>query len=584
MIRNYNKNGGSNVDLSPIYSQLNTINNWIQNADFDTRLSQSVVSLSNNFTNFTNTIDNYIDNYMYENLSQTLSAITNSVTKNEYDISILSQNTTVLKTSIDNVYTGVFYALQQFTSQIDEIKTNTSSINDSITQITQNTDLLKTAVSVLSTRVTQGFNVLMTSMNDITNNTSSMNDSITQITNDTNSLQSAIESVSTKVTQGFNVLMTSLNNITNNTTSMQDDISNLNSSVSYILNNIDTNPQTRLIVSQYTKSLFTKNLPCLYNPYSATLWVNDLSYNSLVQPDQYISFYGGAISSVNDISLNMRLFNVTADVGTCTMNSATINTVSMIGGKQNNSYGLDVELNSGAIYNGTFRSFDHLLIQNYSYHNLDLRDINRCNLFDNTRLFYTINVDNVWMFQMSNSNTENYTQNTLDINNCSIVSLSSLGNISSVNINNCFTYILNNCNISTCKINCTNTVTGISTQTQIGVFGNNISLLSANNIANNVEFNTFSTAVLEYNQFKHEPHKIANNSISALYFQYFDYSYFEMYMNKIHNNTILSLYLPVECNFYQTMNSGTYDYSIINSIAEYFRSNNTISYIFPWFK
>lgn len=537
MIRNYNKNGGSNVDLSPIYSQLNSINNWIQNADFDTRLSQSVVELSNDFTSFTNNINDYIDDYMDENLPQSLSAITNSVTKNIYDISVLNDATNGLDTMVEALSSAMYTALNSIHNDTSVIQANTSSMLNSIYNLIENTSRNYTRYSSLDDKI----------------------DDITSFTFDMNITVKRHDSSITK----------------------------LNSSVSYLMGVVNTNPQDALIVSTYNKTMFSKSLVCYYNPIgelTPTLWVNDLIYNSIPAPDQYISFYAAAISSYNSIELDMYLFNGTFDYGTFTINSANINTINILGGKFHNTYGLDGVFNSGFMFNATFKSFDHLLIQKYAYHNLDLRDINRCELFDNTRLFYTINVDNLWMFQFTNSNTQNFTQHNLNINNVSIVSLSNLGSISSVNINNVYTYLLRSCSVNTCKINCTNTDSNISTNTQAGFWSNNISLLSANNIANNVENNTISTAILEYNGFSHAPHKIVANSISALYLQYYDYSMLEHYSNRIYDNTIVSLYLPIEANYYQTISDGTYDYSIINSVSQYFKSNNNISYIFPWFK
>lgn len=594
MIRNYNKNGGSDVDLSPIYSQLNSINNWIRNADFDTNLPQSVVSLSNDFTNFTTNINSYIGDYVDENLSQTLSAITNSVTKNIYDISVLNDATNSLDTKVDALFSAMFSALNSIHSDTSTINANTSSMYDSINNITNNTSSMYDSIN----NITNNTSSMLNSINSITNNTSSMYDSINSITNNTssmiNSIYNIIENTSRNYTR-ITKLDDKIDDITSFTFDMDilvdrhdSSITKLNSSVSYLMNVINTNPQDNLIVSTYNKTMFSKSLVCYYNPnaeQNPTLWINDMgSYNSIPAPDQYISFYGAAISSTNNISLNMYLLNVTAKYGTFTINSGNIDTVSFHGGKLMNTYGLDGVFNSGIIYNGTFESFDHLLIQKYAYHNLDLRYINRLELFDNTKLFFNINVDNVWMFQFTNSNTQEYTQSNLNINNVSIVSLSNLGSISSVNINNVYTYILRNCNVNTCKINCTNTDSNISTNTQVGFYGNNISLLSANNIANNMESNTISTAVLEYNGFSHAPHKIIANSINCLYLQYYDYSMLEHYSNRIYDNTIVSLYLPVEANYYQTISDGTYDYSIINSVLQYFKSNNNISYIFPWFK
>lgn len=567
MIRNFNKNGDSNVDLTPIYSQLQSINNWIQNANINTSLSQSVVDLSNNFNNYTNSMD------------ETCSDITNSITKNIYDISVLNNATNSLDTKLDGLFSAMFSALNSIHSDTSAMNANTSSMYDSINNITNNTSSL------------------YDSINSITNNTSSMYDSINNITKNTssmlNSINNLIENTSRNYTR-ITKLDDKIDDITSFTFDMDilvdrhdSSITKLNSSVNYIMGVLNTNPQDDIIVTKYTKTMFSKSLVCYYNPIkelNPCLWCNDLTYNSVVAPDQYISFYGAAISSYNTYELDMYLLNVTADYGTFTINSANINTLNIKGGKFHNSYGLDGVFNSGFMFNASFESFDHLLIQKYAYHNLNIKDVNRCELFDNTKLFYSINVDNVWMLQFTNSNTQNYTQHNLNINNVSIVSLSNLGAISSVNINNVYTYLLRNCSVNTCKINCTNTESNISTNTQVGFYGNNISLLSANNIANNMESNTISTAILEYNGFSHAPHKIIANSINALYIEYFDYSYLEHYQNKIYNNTIVSLYLPVECNYYQTISDGTYDYSIINSISQYFKSNNNISYIFPWFK
>lgn len=566
MIRNYNKNSGSSVDLSPIYSQLNTINNWILNADIDTRLSQSVVNLSNDFTNFTNTIDDYLDNY----IDETLTNITNSITQNANNISVLNNEIDSIKSSTNILMQTMTFGFNSLYDEISDIKAYTSSIYDSINSITSDIDFINGNTFMLYTNQINYTNSINDSINSIIENTSSNYTRITKIQDDIYNIKTAT----------FDLSAVQLKH--------DSSITNLNSSVNYILSNLDTNPHFNLIETKYSKTIFSKSLVCFYNPIAnemPTLWVNDLIYNSVVQPDQYISFYGAAISSTNSISLNMYLFNLTAEHGIATFNTANINTINVVGGKLHNSYGLDLVFNSGMLLNATFNSCEHIMISNAGYNNLEFKDINRCELYDNTKLFYTIKGDNIWQFQFTNSQTQQYTQKLISLNNCSIVSLSSIGSVSSIEINNCVFYTLDYCTANTVKITCTNTNSGISTKTVGAFWSNSIQLLSVKNIANNLEYNTISTCILEYPVYElAHPHMISANSIDAFYFEYYDYSYLDKYLNRVINNTIKSLYLPVECNYYQTINNSTYKISIFNSISEYFKSKNLVSYFLPWFR
>lgn len=538
MIRNYNRSGGgSDVDLSPIYSQLNTINNWILHADFDTNLSQSLVNLSNDYTNFTNTIDTYLDNYMDDNLPERITNITNSITKNSYDINILNNATSSLETSFYSLSSLASNGFNQCYSQINSIKNYTSSMNESINSINLNTNNNYTAITLLSSVI-----------NDINTNTSSL-----------------------------------FENQNNHNSS----ITNLSSSVQFLMDNIYTNVQPQLFRTSYNETMFSESFVCFYNPFSATVMVNDLSYNSVVGPQQAISMNCMGISSANNVALNIFNLNLTCNhVGNATFNSANIYDVNIQGNRTNSNYLLDLEFKTCVIMNAKFNSMSHLNYSENTFLNLELNNINRCELINNLKEFNIINANNIWQFIMTNTKIQdNATQKTLNINNCSIVSLSSLGSISSVNINNCVYYTLNNNTISTCKIECTNYDPEISANTVVPFAKNSIQLLSAKNIANNFESNTINTAILEYPLYElHPPHKIIGNNINVFYFEYYDYSYLEMYMNKIYNNTISTLYLPVENNYYQTINNSTYDLSIFNSISNYFKSNNTINVILPWFK
>ena len=520
MIRNYNRSsGGSDVDLSPIYSQLNTINNWILHADFDTNLSYSIESLSSEFNDFTNNfnnnLDSYLNTYLDSYLDISLSNFTNSITKNSYDISLLSNNTNILQTSFDNLYSS--------------------------------------ATNMVTSYYTASINSIITSIDSISALTQTLSSAVINISNEQNNHNSSI--------------------------------TNLNSSVQYLMDNFITDVQPQLFHTKYTSTLFSEPYVCFYNPYSATLFVNNLRYN--LSGQQAISMNCGAISSVNSVSFFMFQLYLTCNYeGHATFNSASIWDVNIKGNQLNSSYALDMEFKSCAFANAKFDSFTHINISECSFQNLELNNISRCGLFNNTNGFFRISANNLWQFLMTNSKIQNdIPQKTFVLNNCSIVSLSSLGTISSVNLNDIVYYTLNNNTISTCKIDCTNFDQNISANSVIGFAKNSIGLLSAKNIANNFESNTINTAILEYPMYElHPPHRIVGNSISVFYFEYYDYSYIDLFIGKIYNNTISTLYLPVENNYYQTINNGTYDLSIFSSISNYFTSHNNISVILPWFR
>lgn len=519
MIRNYNRgSGGSDVDLSPIYSQLNTINNWILHADFDTNLSYSIVSLSNEFNDFTNNFDTYLDSYLDTYLDSyldiSLSNLTNSITKNSYNISVLKDNTNNLQTSFNDLYANATNMVTSYYSA------------------------------------------------------------------DINSIKSSVDSI-ISLTQ---TLSSAVINISNEQNNHNSSITNLNSSVQYLMDNFNTDVQPQLFHTQYTDTIFSEPYVCFYNPYSATFFVNDLKYN--LSGQQAISMNCAAISSVNSVSFYAFQLYLTCNYdGYATFNSAAIWDVDIKGNQLNSSYLLDLEFNSCSLGNANFNSLTHLNISECSFQKLELNDISRCELINNPNGFFRINANNIWQFIMTNAETHDNIQKTFNLNDCSIVSLSNLGSISSVNINNCVYYTFNNNTISTCKIDCTNFDQNISAKSVIGFAKNSIQLLSAKNIANNFESNTINTAILEYPLYElHPPHRIVGNSISAFYFEYYDYYYLDLYLDKIYNNTIGSLYLPVENNYYQTINNGTYDLELFSSISNYFKSNNTISVIIPWFR
>lgn len=520
MIRNYNRSGGgSDVDLSPIYSQLNTINNWILHADFDTNLSQSLVNLSNEFHSYTNNFDtylgSYLDTYLDNYIDSTLSNFTNSITKNSYDISLLSDNTNNLQTSFDNLYSS--------------------------------------ATNMVTSYYTASINSIKTSINSINALTRTLSSAVINISNEQNNHNSSI--------------------------------TNLNSSVQYLMDNFNTDVQPQLIRTSYNETMFSESFVCFYNPFSATFFVNDLSYNLSAQ--QAINMNCFAISSVNTGDLQLFNLNLNCNnTGNATFNNASIFDVNVQGNQLNGNYLLDLEFKTFGFVNAKFNSMTHLNLSEGFFQNLELNDISRCELINNSKEFYNISANNIWQFIMTNTKIQDDTpQKTLNLNNVSIASLSSLGSVSSINLNNVGYYTLNNNTISTCKIECTNYDPEISANSVIGFAKNSIQLLSAKNIANNFESNTINTAILEYPLYElHPPHRIVGNSIDKFFFEYYDYSYLDIYMDKIFNNTINSLYLPVENNYYQTINNGTYDLSIFSSISNYFKSNNSINVIIPWFR
>ena len=146
MIRNYQRTSGdSNVDLSPIYSSLQTINAFLFNLDIETTLSRAVYSLSSEVT------DLQTD---FNSLNSIISEITDDITGLSADINYLNSEVSSLRTDYNSLSNDVSSLYNRYTSlnrdvvslitdymalnsEISEINGNISEINGDINTINQ---------------------------------------------------------------------------------------------------------------------------------------------------------------------------------------------------------------------------------------------------------------------------------------------------------------------------------------------------------------------------------------------------------------------------------------------------------------
>ena len=131
MIRNYQRTSGdSNVDLSPIYSSLQTINAFLFNLDIETTLSRAVYSLSSEVT------DLQTD---FNSLNSIISEITDDITGLSADINFLNSEVSSLRTDYNSLSNDVSSLYNRYTSlnkDVVSLITDYMALNSEISEIT----------------------------------------------------------------------------------------------------------------------------------------------------------------------------------------------------------------------------------------------------------------------------------------------------------------------------------------------------------------------------------------------------------------------------------------------------------------
>lgn len=144
MIRNFQKSSGDNVDLSPIYSSLQTINNFLYQLDVQTTLNQAIDSLNNKVNNISNDLSTLQTEFTWfnekvNNINSRFNDFSEDVTN---DISSISTYCTRLSSVIMNVNSRFNYfsgsvtnKFVSFSSSINELSDAYNEINDKISTI-----------------------------------------------------------------------------------------------------------------------------------------------------------------------------------------------------------------------------------------------------------------------------------------------------------------------------------------------------------------------------------------------------------------------------------------------------------------
>lgn len=155
MIRNYQRtSSGTDVDLSPIYSSLQTINAFLFNLDVQTTLSRAVNSLSQEVGDLKTDFNSL--NSLISGLNNDITEINNDISNLNNDINYLNSQVSGLQTDISEINNDINSLYIRYTSLNTDVVSliiNYNSLNSEISDLKIDYSFMNNSITALNQKI-----------------------------------------------------------------------------------------------------------------------------------------------------------------------------------------------------------------------------------------------------------------------------------------------------------------------------------------------------------------------------------------------------------------------------------------------
>lgn len=167
MIRNFQNSSGNNVDLSPIYSSLQTINNFLYQLEEQTTLNQAINSLNNKVADISNDLST---------LETEITWLDNKVDDISNDLSTLQTEFTWLDNKVNNVNSQFNNFSENVSNEISSISTYCTRLSSVILNVNSRLNYFTGSVTNKFVSFSSSINELSDAYNEINNKISTISD------------------------------------------------------------------------------------------------------------------------------------------------------------------------------------------------------------------------------------------------------------------------------------------------------------------------------------------------------------------------------------------------------------------------